>query len=82
MNLELNFAENADVRLGDHKTALLGFENAIKAKGTHALAYYYAAECCGKLGDLEKQARYSALAAQNAADPFWRKYIEMFRVPL
>ncbi|MBI4351712.1 MAG: B12-binding domain-containing radical SAM protein [Elusimicrobia bacterium] len=82
MNLELNFAGNADVRLGAHATALQGFENAIRAKSTHALAYYYAAECCGKLGDREKQARYAALAARHAADPFWRKYIDMFKLPL
>jgi len=82
MNLELNFAANADMRLGDYRTALQGFENAIRAKSTHALAYYYAAECYGKLGDREKQVRYSALAARNAADPFWRRYIQLLGVPL
>lgn len=32
LNLELNFVENSDFRLGNYEMALKGFENAIRAK--------------------------------------------------
>ncbi|MBF0558422.1 MAG: radical SAM protein [Nitrospirae bacterium] len=82
MNLELNFVENCDVRLGNHAVALKGFENAIRAKNDHALAYYYAAKCYEKLGDLPKAQKYMDTAKSAAETPFWRKYIDMFNVPI
>jgi radical SAM superfamily enzyme YgiQ (UPF0313 family) len=83
LNLELNFVENSDLRLGNYKMALKGFENAIRAKDDHALAYYYAAKCYEKLGNLEKARQYSITAKMIAKEkPFWRKYVEMFNIPL
>ena len=82
LNLELNFVENSDFRLGNYKMALKGFENAIRAKNDHALAYYYAAKCYEKLGDLEKAQQYMNTAKINAEKPFWRKYVEMFNIPM
>lgn len=83
LNLELNFAENSDFRLGEYETALKGFENAIRAKDDHALAYYYAAQCYEKLGDLEKSRRYMDTAKAIVEEkPFWRKYADMFNIPL
>jgi radical SAM superfamily enzyme YgiQ (UPF0313 family) len=83
LNLELNFIENSDYRLGNYTLALQGFENAIRAKDDHAIAYYCAARCYEKLGDREKAAVYRAKAARIAqASPFWRRYSEMFRVPI
>lgn len=82
LNLELNFVENADCRLGDYTTALKGFENAIRAKNDHALAHYYAAQCYEKLGDMEKARRSMQIARSEAEKPFWRKYVEMFKIPI
>ncbi len=82
MNLDLNFANNSDFRLGDYETALKGFENAIRAKSDHALAHYYAAKCYENLGDSEKAQRYMGIAIASAKIPFWRKYIDMFKIPL
>ena len=83
LNLEINFVENSDFRLGNYKMALKGFENAIKAKNDHAIAYYYAAKCCEKLGNYKKAQQYMKLAKKIAAEkPFWRKYVEMFNIPI
>ncbi len=82
LNLELNFVENSDFRLGDYKTALKGFENAIRAKSDHALAYYYASKSYEKLGDMEKARQYMDKAKIAAETPFWRKYVDMFNVPI
>jgi len=83
MNLELNFVGNSDFRLGEYRTALQGFENAIKAKSDHALAYYYGGLCYEKLGEREKAQRYLSAAKTIVREkPFWRKYAEKFNVPI
>jgi len=81
LNLELNFVENSDFRLGDYKMALKGFENAIRAKDDHAIAYYYAAKCYERLGNLEKAQVCMDRAKMIATEkPFWRKYVDMFNL--
>ncbi len=83
LNLELNFVENSDFRLGDYEMALKGFENAIRAKNDHVFAYYYAAKCYEKLGNLKKARQYTDTAKTIIAEkPFWRKYADMFNIPL
>ncbi|MBM3251246.1 MAG: B12-binding domain-containing radical SAM protein [Candidatus Omnitrophica bacterium] len=83
LNLELNFAENSDFRLGNYEMALKGFENAIRAKNDHAFAYYYAAKCHEKLANLKKAQKYMDTAKRIVdEEPFWRKYFDMFNIPL
>ena len=79
LNLELNFVENSDFRLGNYEMALKGFENAIRAKNDHAFAYYFAAKCCMMQGSDEKykdyKAKYEEIMETSA---FWRAYAEQF----
>ncbi|MEK7658929.1 MAG: radical SAM protein [Patescibacteria group bacterium] len=83
LNLELNFVENNDFRLGNYKTALLGFEHALSSKNDHAIAYYYAAKCYEKLGNSEKAQEYMNKAKTITVEqPFWRNYADMFNVPI
>lgn len=82
LNLELNFVQNSDLRLGNYEIALKGFENAIRVKNDHAIAYYYAAKCYEKLGNMEKAQQYMKTAKMNASKPFWRKYVDMFNIPV
>ncbi len=81
LNLELNFIYNSDFRLGNYKTALHGFENAIRAKSNHAIAYYYASKCYEKLGDSKKAREYKDIAMKiKIEDPFWRRYMETYDI--
>lgn len=83
MNIELNFVFNADMRLGDFKTALRGFENALKSKPDHALALYYAAQCHEAIGEAAKSREYLLHVEQAiAATSFWDQYIETYRIPV
>lgn len=79
INLELNFVNNPDMRLGEYESALMGFNNALRAKGDHAFAYHYAAECHERLGRPE-QARECRDKARHIVEtsPFWRHYYEHF----
>ena len=82
LNLELNFVHNSDFRLGNYEKALQGFENTIKVKSDHALAYYYAAKCCEKLRQAKRytayKAKYSAVMEESE---FWRGYCSRFGLP-
>lgn len=79
LNLELNFVENSDFRMGNYEMALKGFENAIRAKDDHAIAYYFAAKCCMMLGLDEKyklyKAKYDEIIEKSA---FWNGYTAQF----
>lgn len=81
LNLELNFVKNSDFSLGHYRTALKGFENAIKAKSNHAFAYYYAAKCYRALGELDKAREYMDTAKRIInEDSLWSKYATMFNI--
>jgi radical SAM superfamily enzyme YgiQ (UPF0313 family) len=83
LNLELNFVANSDYRLGHYQTALKGFENALRARSDHAVAYFCAARCYERLGDSEKADLYLATAKRIcAADPFWRRYTDLLNILL
>ncbi len=83
INIELNFINNADVRLGYYAIALQGFENAIRAKNDHAIAYYFAAQCLDKLGEIEKAEQYIEKAMCIVQKNwFWRGYFEKFNLPI
>jgi radical SAM superfamily enzyme YgiQ (UPF0313 family) len=81
LNLELNFVENADLRAGNYAVALNGFENALRAKNDHALAYYFAARCHRELGDRDQAERYADIGRGIVQDsPFWAKYMNAFNL--
>ena len=81
LNLELNFVNNSDMRLGEYETALKGLENAIRAKHDHAMAFYYAGQCYEKLGRHDLAEKYSRTAQEiYSKSPFWKRYFEMFGV--
>ena len=83
LNLELNFIENSDFRLGDYKTAVKGFENVLRAKSDHVFAYYYAGKCYKRLGDQVKAQEYTnRVKAILAESSFWQKYVTMFNIPI
>ena len=81
LNLELNFVNNSDMRLGEYETALKGFENAIRAKHDHAMAYYYAGQCYERLGRRELAEKYARTAREiYEKSPFWKNYFKMLGV--
>jgi radical SAM superfamily enzyme YgiQ (UPF0313 family) len=83
LNLEFNFINNSDMRTGNYEMALKGFENAIRAKNDHALAYYFAAKCYKNMNLEEKyhayQAKYEEIIENSE---FWRKYAVEFNLEL
>ncbi len=81
MNLELNFVENADFRLGEYKKALIGFENAIRAKSDHAIAHYYTGRAYEKLGDYNKASKHLQSAKEIfETQSFWGNFAKIFNI--
>ncbi|HBL52316.1 MAG TPA: B12-binding domain-containing radical SAM protein [Candidatus Blackburnbacteria bacterium] len=81
LNLELNFVENSDFKLGNYKKALRGFENTIRVKNDHAFAYYFAARCCKSLKQNKKYMEYKNNYKKIIKDSeFWRNYFRQFNL--
>lgn len=83
LNLELNFLSNSDFRLGNYKMALKGFENAIRAKNDHAVAYYCADQALEKLGCINKASHYMTTAKTIVKkSQLWRRFVDTFNIPI
>jgi len=78
MNLDLNFVNNMDVRLGNYETALKAFNNVIRIKPDHAFAYYFAAKCYKGLGNELKYIEYMQSFDKFSSIPFWSEYVKYF----
>lgn len=81
LNLDLNFVENGDFRLGNYARALKEFENTIKVKNDHAFAYYFAARCHKMLKNHEEYIQYKGMYEDILGQsPFWKGYADHFRL--
>ncbi|MFH0926492.1 MAG: radical SAM protein [bacterium] len=81
LNLEINFVENSDIRLGNYKKALERFKNTIMVKEDHAFAYYFAAKCYKMLGISNEyqiyKKRYQEIVENSV---FWQNYANQFNL--
>jgi anaerobic magnesium-protoporphyrin IX monomethyl ester cyclase len=83
MNIELNFVNNANMKLGRYDTAIESFNNVIKAKHDHPLALYYTGVCFQKLGNSEMSFISFQLAENHARNnEFWTDIIHLFDIPI
>jgi len=80
-NIDVNFVHNADMELGNYSIALKGFENVIKAKADHALAYYYSSICHNKLGNIREKEDCFNYFIEYSKSKFWKKYIDKYNLP-
>ena len=81
LNLELNFVNNSDFRLGNYDLALKGFENTIRVKNDHAFAYYFAAKCCKMMNLKEKYLTYKTKYQEIIKESeFWKNYAKTFNL--
>lgn len=81
LNLELNFVENSDFKLGNYNVALKGFENTIRVKNDHAFAFYFAAKCYKTMNVDDKyhenKLKYEDILKKSV---FWRNYADKFNL--
>lgn len=82
MNLELNFVNNNDMKFGEYKLALMGFNNVIRLRDDHAFAHYYASICYLELGQNEESDYHFELFMKNAFTSFWNKWVNFFKLAI
>ena len=82
MNLELNFVENSDMKNKKYKVALASFNNVIKAKSDHAIAYYYASICHKELNNQKISEEYYLKALEYSKTEFWIPFFKYFNIPI
>ncbi|MEC7646335.1 MAG: radical SAM protein [Bacteroidota bacterium] len=82
LNLELNFVENSDLRVGNYEDALIGFIKTLKLKNDHAFASYFAALCHKKMNS-EDQYQIYKLKYQEILNEsvLWQGYAKRFNLP-
>ena len=83
MNIELNFVENANMRLGRYGKALEAFENVIRVKSDHAIAHYFASKALDKMHQ-HAEAIYHFSFAETIVEKscFWVSFIKDFDLKL
>lgn len=83
MNIELNFVNNANMRLERYDAALESFANVLRAKHDHPIAHHYIGQCHAKSGN-DEMALHSFRRARQYAEgnDFWLKIIEQFEIPV
>ena len=83
MNIELNFVENSNMRLGRYDVALEGFKNVIRVKPDHALAHYFAGQALKQTNEVNASKKYIKRAQKIVADtPLWDTFIRDFNLEL
>jgi len=81
LNLDLNFVENGEMRLGNYARAVKEFENTIKVKNDHAFAYYFAAKCYKELDESHKYKEYVNKYIMILKDSsYWRDWVDQFNL--
>jgi radical SAM superfamily enzyme YgiQ (UPF0313 family) len=83
VNLEVNFINNRQMRLGDWELAIKVFTDVVKRHPFHIIAYYQIMLCLEKLGRHEDADRYlqhiqHLISTAPAATEMLRKYGDMF----
>lgn len=79
LNLELNFVNNSEFRLGHYQMALEGFRNVLRAKSDHAFAHYFMARCYDRLGHAEERDHHLEIYRSVVRDsPFWQEHVRRF----
>lgn len=78
MNLELNFVYNQDMIAGDYENALLGFNNVIKIRPDHAIAYYFGAICHEHLGNIEEYKSFKSKFEKFSDHNDWCRWVDFF----
>ena len=70
MNLDLNFVNNHDLKLGNMDWAIRGFQNVLRLRHDHAFAHYYISKA------------YRTLGSEKEADFHEEKYFELVKSKL
>jgi radical SAM superfamily enzyme YgiQ (UPF0313 family) len=78
MNLDLNFANNIDMRLKDYEWAKRGFLNVLRIREDHAFAHYALSCCYEKTGDFNLAKQHYAQYLQCVKEEFWNKWAWIF----
>ena len=79
MNLELNFANNYRMKIGDFETAIVWFNEVIKKYPEHALAHYYISKAYKGMNDTNSAERHFMMFEKIVShNDDWLKYAKYF----
>ena len=80
MNLDLNFVNNADMRLGAWDWAIKGFSNVLRLREDHAFAHYFLSKAHKNLNNLELASSHLARYLELIELDFWGRWASLFNL--
>ncbi|MGZ0076730.1 radical SAM protein [Methylomonas sp. YC3] len=81
MNLELNFINNPDYRLGNYQQAIIGLHGAIKAKNDHVFAHYFSGLCYEQMGqNAMARNHFDKAKSYLEESSVWQEYADIFGI--
>ncbi|MEA3641492.1 MAG: radical SAM protein [Lamprobacter sp.] len=78
LNLDLNFANNTDMRLKEYELAKRGFLNVLSIREDHAFAHYALACCYEKTNDFTLSKKHYVQYLKNIREDFWNRWAWVF----
>ena len=72
MNIDLNFVNNQNIRVGNYTKALMSFKEVLSRHGNHPIAHYMMSKCYERMGNMsEARAHYSYYSKIIVDDKKW-----------
>lgn len=78
MNLDLNFVNNADMRLEAWEWAIKGFSNVLRLRDDHAFAHYYLSKAYKNLDQIELSNSHRTRYFELIKNDFWGRWSALF----
>ena len=79
LNIDLNFVNNSNLRLGNYEIAISAFQNVINIKQDHAIAHHYLSICFKNIENYELYFYHRNLAIEYRNE-FWDIFIEKYNI--
>lgn len=81
MNLDLNFVNNQDIKLGHFDWALRGFKNVLRLRHDHAFAHFYISVAYRALGEAKDADFHEAKYFELVKNQLWARWAYIFGLP-
>jgi radical SAM superfamily enzyme YgiQ (UPF0313 family) len=81
MNLDLNFVNNQDMKLGRYDWAIRGFKNVLRLRHDHAFAHFYISKAHRAVGEESEADFHNSKYLELVKSQLWGRWAYIFGLP-
>lgn len=81
MNLDLNFVNNQDMKLGRYDWAIRGFKNVLRLRHDHAFAHFFISKAHRALGEEAEAEFHESKYLELVKSQLWGRWAYIFGLP-